>query len=67
LRSIQPCALMCKSAWPEWSSLQAGLQFRVRPCHGKGGGTDRGRTADGRAPGVPSRSHGACRSTSLMT
>jgi hypothetical protein len=29
LRSIRPYALMCKSAWPEWSSLQAGLQFLV--------------------------------------
>lgn len=67
LRSIRPYALMCKSAWPEWYSLQAGLQFLVRPCHGKGGVMDRGRTADGRALGAPSRSHGAYRSTSLMT
>jgi transposase-like protein len=41
--------------------------FLARPYLGKGDDTDRGGIADGRVPGVQSRSLVACRSTSRMT
>src|SRR3979409_2506202 len=58
---------MSRTAWRGWSKLRVAFLFLARPYLGKGDDTDRGSIADGRVPGVQSRSLDACRSTSRMT
>jgi transposase, IS30 family len=63
---IAPSGTLVPGPAVAWKGLAAPW-FPGRPWHGRGVGTDGGRTGGGPAPGAQSRSHGACRSTSRMT
>jgi len=56
-----------RTGWRGWLKLQAVSLFLARPYLGRGDDMDGGRIADGRVPGVLSRSLDACRLTSRMT
>jgi hypothetical protein len=67
LRGTRPCRPMCRSDWRVWLRLRVAFPFPARPCHGMGDDMDRGKIADGDAPGALNKSHGAYRLTSRMT
>src|SRR3977135_1136438 len=56
---------MSRTGWRGWSKLRVAFLFLARPYLGKGDDTDRGSIADGRVPGVQSRSLDACRSDDI--